>query len=115
MPSTRASCAFRACDGFYIGPTLQHYRCFQVVDTTTKSTLISDTIEFRHDYLTQPTSTYADQLIHALHFLSIALKETLSAAIDAQLDAICQLPNLFQNWMQTTNSQDASPCMREEG
>ena len=35
-PSTRASWAFRARDGFYVGPTLKHYRCFQVVDTTTK-------------------------------------------------------------------------------
>ena len=48
-PSTRASWAFRARDGFYVGPALLHYLCFQVVDTTTKYTLISDTIEFHHD------------------------------------------------------------------
>ena len=64
------------------------------MDTTTKSTLISDTVEFRHNYLVQPTSTHANRLIHALHFLSSALMETPSAVIDAQLDAIRQLRNL---------------------
>ena len=67
------------------------------MDTTTKSTLISDTVEFRHDYLTQPTTTHADRLTHALHFLASALRETPSAVIDAQLDDIIQLRNLFQN------------------
>ena len=108
-PSTRASWAFRARDGFYVGHALQHYRCFQVVDTTTKYTLISDTVEFRHDYLVQPTSTHANRLIHTFHFLSSALKETPSAAIDAQLDAISQLCNLFQKWTQTTHPQDLPP------
>ena len=104
-PSTRASWAFRARDGFYIGPDLQHYRCFQVVDTTTKSTLISDTVEFRHEYLAQPTSTHVDLLIHALHFLSSTLKETPTAAIYAQLDAINKICDLFQNWKRPTH-----PC-----
>ena len=71
------------------------------MDTTTKSTLISDTIEFRHDYLTQPTITHADRITHALHFLSSALKETPSAVIDTELDAICQLRDLFHNWTRT--------------
>ena len=94
--STCASWAFSAHDGFYVGPALKHYRCFQVVNTTTKSTLISDTVEFRQDYLAQPTSIHADCLIRALHFLSRNLKETLSAAIYDQLDVISQLHDLFR-------------------
>ena len=90
-PSTRASWAFLARDGFYVGPALLHYRYFQVVDTTNKSTLISDTIQFRHDYLTHPAITHADRITHALHFLSSTLKETPSAVIDAQLESIRQL------------------------
>ena len=81
----------------------------QVVYTATKSTLISNTVEFRNDYIVQPTSTHADRLIHALHLLSRALKETPSTSIDAQLDAICQLRDLFQNWTQTTNPKDPPP------
>ena len=47
--STRSSWAFRARDVFYVGPALKNYRCFQVVGTATKSILISDTADFRHD------------------------------------------------------------------
>ena len=78
-------------------PALLQYRCFQVVDTTTKSTLISYTIEFRHNYLTQPAITHADRITHALHFLSSTLKETPSTVIDSQLEAIRQLRGLFHN------------------
>ena len=108
-PSTRASWAFRTRAGFYVVPALLHYRCFQVVDTTTKSTLISDTIEFRHDYLTQPAITHTNWITHALHFLFSALKETPSAVIDTQLEAIRQLRDLFHNWTQPPNPQDSSP------
>ena len=82
-------------DGFYAGPALLHYRCFQVVDTTTKSTLISDTVEFRHNYLTQPAITHANRITPALHFLSSALKETPSAVIDTQLESIRQPETFF--------------------
>ena len=85
------------------------------MDTTTKSTLISDTVEFRHDYLMQPTSTHADRLINPFHFISSALKDTPSAAIDAQLDAIRQLRDLFQNWTRTTNPQDPFLMVSEIG
>ena len=53
-PSTRRSWDFRAKDGFYIGPALDSYRCFNLVTCDTKSQVISDTVEFRHSYLSIP-------------------------------------------------------------
>ena len=67
---TRISWDFRGRKGFTIGPALEHYRCFQVVDVTTKSIIISNIIEVLHDYLTQPEVTYNDRILHALNFLS---------------------------------------------
>ena len=46
---TRRSWDSRGCKGFTIGPALEHYRCFQVVDAITKSTILYDTIEVLHD------------------------------------------------------------------
>ena len=43
-PGTCKSWGIRGRKGFTIGPALEHYRSSQVVDTTTKSTIISDTI-----------------------------------------------------------------------
>ena len=78
-----------------IGPALKHYRCFQVVDTATKSLLISDTVEFRHNYLAHSTITHKDLLLHDLHFLSSSLKENPTTALDKQIEDISQLSNLF--------------------
>jgi hypothetical protein len=53
-PNKRASWAFGGCGGFNIGPALSHYNCFQVVDANTKALVISNTVEFQHDYLESP-------------------------------------------------------------
>ena len=51
-PGIHRSWDFRGRKGFTIGPALEHYCCFQVVDATTKSIFFYDTIEVFHDYLT---------------------------------------------------------------
>ena len=47
-PSKQKSCNHWGHDGFYVGPALERYRCFKVVDSTTNSTSISDTVDFIH-------------------------------------------------------------------
>ncbi|KAL7503146.1 LOW QUALITY PROTEIN: hypothetical protein ACHAXN_000974, partial [Cyclotella atomus] len=60
-PNKHASMAFRGHDSFNIGPALSHYCCFQVVDADTKALVISDTVEFQHDYLESPKVSYEDR------------------------------------------------------
>ena len=48
-PGNRRSWDYRGQKGFIIGPAFDLYRCFGVVDATTKATIISDTIEVLHD------------------------------------------------------------------
>ena len=48
-PVTRLSWDFRDHQGFSIGPALNHYRCFRVVDAVTKHLIYYDTVEFLHD------------------------------------------------------------------
>ena len=47
----------RGRNGFYVGPALESYCYFKVVDSKTKATTISDTVKFIHSYLTQLTLT----------------------------------------------------------
>eukprot|EP00804_Cyclotella_cryptica_P001782 CCRYP_018594-RA/>CCRYP_018594-RA protein AED:0.21 eAED:0.21 QI:0/-1/0/1/-1/1/1/0/556 len=96
--ATRKSWDFRGRDGFSIGPALHHYHCFQVVDSATNCVVISDTVEFRHSYLNQPAVTYNDSLLHAINYLSSAIADAPSSALDLQLQAITALRNLFANW-----------------
>jgi hypothetical protein len=45
-PATQRSWDFCAKNGFYIGPIMDSYRCFKLVNADTKSQVISDTVEF---------------------------------------------------------------------
>ena len=69
-PNIRKTWDFRGRKGFNIGPALKHYHCFHVVDGATNDLLLSNTVKFLHKYLTQPTFTEGDCIVHALNFLS---------------------------------------------
>jgi hypothetical protein len=43
-PSTCRSWDYRAKQGFYAGPALNHYRCYKLVKSKTKQKVISDTV-----------------------------------------------------------------------
>jgi hypothetical protein len=45
-PATRHSWDFCAKNGFYIGPAMESYRCFKLVNADTKCQVISDTVPF---------------------------------------------------------------------
>jgi hypothetical protein len=45
-PDQRASWDPHGLDGYYLGPALDHNRCYQVHITKTKGTRIVDTVEF---------------------------------------------------------------------
>ena len=76
-------------------PALNHYRCFHVTDATTKALLYSDTVEFIHDYLTQPQVSKSDRIVHALKFLSCAMKDALASVYHNKLAEISNLRDLF--------------------
>jgi hypothetical protein len=98
-PGRRKSWDFRGRGGFNVGPALSHYRCFHVVDGQTKALRYSDTVEFLHDYLTQPTVTEGDRIVHALNFLSCAVKDAPATFHHEQLTAISKLRDLFNHWV----------------
>ena len=90
-PSRHKSWDFRGRKGFNVGPVLNHYRCFHVVDGVTKALRYSDTVEFLHDYLTQPTVTEGNRIVHALNFLSCAVKDAPATIHHEQHIAISKL------------------------
>ena len=98
-PGIRKIWDFRGRIGFNIGPALKHYRCFQVVDGVTKALLFSDTIDFLHKYLTTPTVSEGDHIVHALNFLSCSIKDSPAAIHYKQLTAISKLRDIFSNWI----------------
>ena len=99
--NTRKSWDQRGKEGFYIGPALQYYRCLTVFDGKRKHVRISDTVDFLHTYLQQPTLTPENCIIHSVHILTCAIQNVKSKNTSSQLAAIQELKSIFNTWLAT--------------
>jgi hypothetical protein len=113
-PDQRASWDPHGLDGYYLGPALDHYSCYQVHITKTKGTRIVDTVEFPPAKLAMSSTSSKDlSSIEALE-LSNALKNPAHAAPfiqigTAQLQALRQLSDIFSAALPSGTSQHAPP------
>ena len=73
-PQQRPSWGYHAEMGFYIGPALEHYRCFKCYVPTTGSVRITDTVKFFPHDEPFPQITTKDQFLQALHDILFFLK-----------------------------------------
>jgi hypothetical protein len=71
----RGSWAFNLIDGWYLHTSSEHYQCHVIYVKKTRSKRISDTVHFKHKYITQPTSTPEDTIVKALNDSTNALKQ----------------------------------------
>jgi hypothetical protein len=108
-PATCSTWDFCGSDGFYIGISLKHYCCHRVVDSKTKSLRISNTVNFRHHYLTIPTVTPANTIVHSLDAIFNAITNACPTTSNAQLHAISTLCNLFSRWEEPRTIATATP------
>jgi hypothetical protein len=53
---------------------MEHHRCFRVYITRSKATQISDTVFFKHQYITNPTVLPESHMVAAAQQLTIALQ-----------------------------------------
>jgi hypothetical protein len=89
---------YRAKQGFYVGPALDHYRRYKLVKSETKQKVISDTVEFRHAYLQIPAVLADDKIINRLQVMAGVLQNAPPPTSSNQLDAIEMLRTLFEKW-----------------
>ena len=109
-PGQRRSWDFRSRDGFYIGPTLHHYRCYKVLGKESGAVAISDAIKFRHHYLPEPSISIEDKIIHALNAINHTVAKTSNTSADDQLAAIEALREILQTYRpQHTTTAVAPP------
>jgi hypothetical protein len=101
-PNKRSSWAPHGEDGWYIGPAMDHYRCFRVYINKTKAERIVDTLDFFPARLTMPKHSSNDAIIKAAKDMIQALQEPHPATPfnvfgDKQLAALQQLANIFRH------------------
>ena len=95
---TRHLWDFRGAAGWNVGVALQHYWCHTIVEESTPAAQVSDTVEFRHCHLTQPTVTPMDRIVHSMTTLTLSLNKAPIIACDNQLAVIQALHQATQRW-----------------
>ena len=110
-PNAQKTWDFRVHNVLNIGPALNQYRCFHVVDSITKALLFSNTVKFLHAYITQTIVTEGNRIVHALNLLSCAIKDAPNTIHYDQLTAISKLRDLLNNWIHRTDMDLPSPSL----
>ena len=105
-PERRKSWEERSLDGWYLGTSLDHYRCHRVYVKNSKDERISNTINFKHRYITQPTVTPVDMAIKAIEHLTKALKITKDES--DEFAALKRLENIVTNKLTNTSENPAT-------
>ncbi len=83
--------------GWYLRTSNKHYRCHIIYVKNTRSKRISDTVFFKHRYITQPTLMQADIIVKAIDDLTHALKGRKNVKGNAQIVALKKIDELLNN------------------
>jgi hypothetical protein len=100
-PNKRRTWAPHGQDGWYIGPALEHYRCYTVYVTKTRGDRIVETVEFFPKKFTLPFPSAQDLAIQAAADLTHALLHPQPAGPffkvgDKQTIALKRLADIFE-------------------
>jgi hypothetical protein len=80
----RGTWAYHLVDGWYLFTSLKHYCTHNCHIKHTKSERLSDTVQFQHKRITNPTITHADKVMHALANCVKVLQGMTSSARNSQ-------------------------------
>jgi hypothetical protein len=101
IPSRRRTWAPHGQDGWYIGPSLEHYRCYTVYITKTRRDRIVETVDFFPEKITFPFPSAQDLATQAAADLTHALLHPQPAGPfckvgDEQTIALKRLASIFE-------------------
>ena len=105
-PNQRKSWAPHSVDGHYLGPALEHYRCFKVFSTHTNKQRVTDTVEFIPTKLRMPETTALEKAKQSVDDLIAVLKNPQPKSPflefgDQQKTALQTLADIFHHQLQS--------------
>ena len=106
--ATRNSWDFQSKEGWSIGTSLDHYQCEQLIPRDTKAVTILDTVDFLHQYITAPTVTPADRILHSINTLTGSIKEMPIPVYDTHLKGIKALQDAC-HWWESPGTPESHP------
>jgi aspartokinase-like uncharacterized kinase len=84
-PDKRTSWGPHGLPGFYLGPAMDHYRCYRIYVVATQSIRISDTIAWMHDPLYLPGASAHELAIQAVEHVAESLNRLTTAPATADI------------------------------
>ena len=110
-PNQRGTWSPHGTLGWYIGPSMNHYRCFETYIPSTRTTWITDTLAWFPTHVTMPTASSTDLAMAAVYDLTQALlhpspASALAPMSDSQRHALIQLATIFSTPSSGTPSTD---------
>ena len=94
-PKRRTTWGEHASYGWYLGTSREHYWCHIIFVNARKTKQITDTVFFKHRYITQPTLTAEDTVVQALQDLMQAIKQQRNVKGAGQFNAIAKMRKVF--------------------
>jgi hypothetical protein len=118
-PNRRSTWDPHGQDGWYLGPALEHYRCYTVYITKTRGSRIVETVEFFPEKFTLPFPTPQDLATKAATDLTIALLHPQPAGPlyqvgDAQTLALERLAAIFEGATRRKTKISVPPTEKED-
>lgn len=110
-PDQRASWDPHGVDGYYVGPALQHYRCYNVYISATKRTRIADTLSWHPHSVAMPIASTEELIIDTVKTLKDAIVEhaRLPAAHGNTRQPHAPLPDAVRTTLQELNDVFKAP------
>ncbi len=93
-PDNPLSWDTRSEPGFNLGTSMEYHQCFRVYVTRTRATRISDTVVFKHQYITSPTISPESHMVAAAQQLIMALQGNIPAG-NEMAEALTKVSKLF--------------------
>jgi hypothetical protein len=93
-PNNRLSWDTRLEPGFNLGTSMEHHQCFRVYVTRTRATRISNTVVFKHQYITSPTISPEFHMVAAAQQLVTALQGNIPTG-NKTAEALTKVSKLF--------------------
>ena len=76
----------------------EHYRCQLMIPAETGEINVSNTVEFIHNFITTPTLTPEDRILHGINTLSSAIQDRPAATYKVKIQSIKKLRDICTGW-----------------
>jgi hypothetical protein len=103
---------YHSLDGWYLYTSPNHYQTHACRIKTTKKERLTDTVDFQHKQITNPTITHADKVMHAIQQVIREIRKLGGIKNSQEARDLQQLVNGSNDYLQSTDLLNTQPAPR---